>query len=56
MPHCLFQLFLSFYLLISTVTLAVSAQQQVVLGSTDPDLVYLPSLCNVSNTGCFSAW
>lgn len=56
MPHCLFQLFLSFYLLISTVALAVSAQQQVVLGSTDPDLVYLPSLCNVSNTGCFSAW
>lgn len=56
MPYCLSRLFLSFYLLISTVTLVVSAQQQVVLGSTSPDIVYLPSLCNVSNMGCFSAW
>ncbi|KAG1857378.1 hypothetical protein DFJ58DRAFT_330350 [Suillus subalutaceus] len=56
MPHSLSRLFLSFYLLITTVTLVVSAQQQVVLGSTNPDIVYLPSLCNVSNTGCFSAW
>ncbi|KAG2345854.1 hypothetical protein BDR05DRAFT_960165 [Suillus weaverae] len=52
MPHCLSRLFL----LLSTVTLVVFAQQQVVLGSTDPDIVYLPPLCNVSNMGCLSAW
>lgn len=52
MPH---RLSLSFYLL-RTVTLVVSAQQQVVLGSTNPDIVYVPPLCNVSNTGCSSAW
>jgi hypothetical protein len=56
MPYRLSRLFLSFYLLIGTVTLVVSAQQQVVLGSTDPDLVYLPPLCNISNIGCLSAW
>ncbi|KAG1739001.1 hypothetical protein EDB19DRAFT_1712437 [Suillus lakei] len=55
MPHCLSRLFFSFYLL-TTITLLVCAQQQVVLGSTDPDIVYLPSLCNVSDTGCLSAW
>ncbi|KAG2031666.1 hypothetical protein BDR03DRAFT_875520 [Suillus americanus] len=56
MLHSLSRLFLSFHLLITTVTLVVSAQQQVVLGSTSPEIVYLPSLCNVSNTECFSAW
>lgn len=47
--------FLSFYLL-SIVTLVVFAQQQVVLGSTNPDIVYLPPLCNLSDMGCLSAW
>ncbi|KAG2144280.1 hypothetical protein DEU56DRAFT_732819 [Suillus clintonianus] len=55
MPDCLSRLFLCFYLL-CTVTLVVSAQQQVVLGSTNPDIVYLPALCNVSDMGCLSAW
>ncbi|KAG2143821.1 uncharacterized protein EDB93DRAFT_1155023 [Suillus bovinus] len=55
MPHRFSRLFLSFCLL-STVTLVVSAQQQVIIGSTNPDIVYLPPLCNVSNIECLSAW
>ncbi|KAG0698167.1 hypothetical protein DFH29DRAFT_942556 [Suillus ampliporus] len=58
MPDCLSRLFLCLYLLISTLTLVVCAQQQVVIESTSPDIEYIPQLCNVSTTdsGCLSAW
>ncbi|KAG1735938.1 uncharacterized protein EDB91DRAFT_1143638 [Suillus paluster] len=57
MPDCLSRLFLCLYLL-STLTLVLRAQQQVVLESTNPDIVYIPQLCNASaaETGCLSAW
>lgn len=52
MPDCLSWLFL----LLSTVTLVVCAQQQIILESTNSDIVYSPPLCNPADTGCLSPW
>ncbi|OJA15232.1 hypothetical protein AZE42_07982 [Rhizopogon vesiculosus] len=50
MPHPLSRLFL-----LSAVTLLVSAQQAVVLDSTNPDIVYSPPICTTA-TDCLSSW
>ncbi|KAJ8591421.1 hypothetical protein M405DRAFT_788871 [Rhizopogon salebrosus TDB-379] len=57
MPDCLSGLFLCLYLL-STALPVVFAQQQVVLQSINPDIVYSPPLCNASaiDAGCLSSW
>ncbi|OAX36209.1 hypothetical protein K503DRAFT_772749 [Rhizopogon vinicolor AM-OR11-026] len=50
MPHPLSRLFL-----LSAVILLVSAQQAVVLNSTNPDIVYSPPICTTL-TDCLSSW
>ncbi|KAH7905757.1 hypothetical protein BJ138DRAFT_1094835 [Hygrophoropsis aurantiaca] len=57
MVDCLARIYFLFYLF-EAGFLGTWAQQNVVVQSTSPDIVYSPALCNSSaiDTGCVSAW
>ncbi|KIK99125.1 hypothetical protein PAXRUDRAFT_823086 [Paxillus rubicundulus Ve08.2h10] len=55
MPDSLSRLCLALFLL-GTLTLRAFAQENVVLSSTNPDIIYNPPLCSPSSIGCLSPW
>ncbi|KIJ65442.1 hypothetical protein HYDPIDRAFT_110516 [Hydnomerulius pinastri MD-312] len=57
MPDCLSRLYLALYFL-GILTLQAYAQQNVVLSSINPDIIYNPPLCAPASilTGCVSPW